>query len=82
MISNYINIVGLVLDIIGVIIVFIHGIAPDTIRKGTGADMLNLINTDIDSRDIHKAYSKIGLVLIVLGFFFQIIGNVYQLLHS
>jgi hypothetical protein len=66
--SSNVNTVGLVLDIIGVIIIFRHGIPP-SIDEG---------HTEIMPKELekkHRKKSKLGIILILIGFLIQIISN-------
>jgi hypothetical protein len=76
----YFNIIGLLLDIFGVVILFLFGLPPSINKKGH----INLILEQSDENEIAKAsrYEKIsyfGLTLILLGFLFQLFSNLIQL---
>jgi hypothetical protein len=76
----YFNIIGLLLDIFGVVILFLFGLPPSINKKGH----INLILEQADDNEIAKAsrYEKIsyfGLTLILLGFLFQLFSNLIQL---
>lgn len=73
--KNIINIIGLCLDISGVVLLFIYGI-PSDVRKGGFGGFLQASSDkkESDKYDRHKKWSNVGLGLIILGFFFQIIS--------
>jgi hypothetical protein len=76
----FLNIKGLLLDIFGVVILFLFGLPPSINKKGH----INLVLEQVDNNEIAKArrYEKIsyfGLTLILLGFLFQLISNLIQL---
>lgn len=71
-----INDIGLLLDIFGAILLFKFGL-PDSIdREGH----CHIITEQVDEEEIKKGklydkLGKIGLVLLILGFIFQLISN-------
>ncbi len=70
------NVIGLSLDLIGVILLFFYGIAPLIDVKGITYRSTGEI--DIDEVKKAKKYticSRFGLGMIILGFAFQLIGN-------
>jgi len=76
----YFNIIGLLLDIFGVVILFLFGLPPSINKKGH----INLILEQADDNEIAKAsryekFSYFGLTLILLGFLFQLFSNLIQL---
>ena len=88
MFSSYISITGLILDIIGVIILFRHGFFSikqfnimGEIIKESNKQNLRISNEDPDIKEImklvksSKKYSNVALGLIIIGFTLQIIGN-------
>lgn len=68
----YYSIFGLLLDVIGVVLLFIYGIPSKEMYNSFLQD-----HTLSDERE-KKIYlcSKIGLISLVLGFMFQIIGTI------
>ncbi len=71
-----VNSLGLVFDIVGVILVWRFGL-PDPIDR-TGA--VGIAQMKVDTEQIKKGarydcWGRIGLVLIILGFVLQIMGN-------
>ncbi|MEL1245824.1 hypothetical protein AAEO56_16240 [Flavobacterium sp. DGU11] len=68
------NIIGLLLDFIGVILLFRFGILPDNLWEHILMDN-EMSDTDIKK---HKIWSKIALITIIIGFGFQIIGTFSQ----
>lgn len=74
--GNFINSFGLILDIIGAILIFKYGIPEKISRKGeiffTGNE------EDEDEKLVAKKYdyySRIGLILIIIGFSLQLLSN-------
>lgn len=75
-ISNIINIIGLLFDIIGVLVLFKFGLPPDVSRGGLSYYVS--LETDRDEERKANKYiniSRLALGFIVLGFFFQLISN-------
>lgn len=70
------NIVGLSLDIFGVVLLFFFGLPPGV--NPDGAETLTRIKIDkgqIKKGRMYLALSWFALVLLVLGFLFQIAAN-------
>lgn len=65
-------IIGLSLDIIGVILLFVFGIPP--------TKMFDHVLTDnehpIEDEKLYRIMSKLGLILLLIGFISQLIGTV------
>lgn len=79
----YLNIGGLVLDIIGVIILFRFGLPAD-IRRG-GIRSLDLGNPDPEEADKARRYdcwAWFGLTILIVGFLAQGAGSVALLGNS
>ena len=75
-ISNIINSAGLVIDIIGVVLIFFFGISP--MIDSEGSVFITLEQRDeleIRKAKKYKCISRFGLILIALGFIAQIISN-------
>jgi hypothetical protein len=75
-ISHLINSTGLVLDIIGVVIIWRYGLPEPLSREGA----VYIIAEQSDQAEKLKAarydlLSKIGLVLVLGGFVFQLLSN-------
>lgn len=73
--SELVNTVGLILDIVGVILLFRFGLPPDVSRSGG-----NLLTWGVDEDEVKKGkrYDKISwtaLAVIVLGFALQIVST-------
>ena len=68
---------GLLLDIIGVVLLWCFGLPPDVRREGQsyilaeGEDQ-----TEKRKAKLYDCLSKLGLFLIIFGFIVQIVGNV------
>ncbi len=72
------NIVGLTLDIIGVIMLFRYRLPSDINRNG----QVNLLLQGEDAEDKLKwkkynFLSRLALFLLIIGFMFQITSNIY-----
>lgn len=75
-ISKAVNSVGLVMDVVGVLLLFKFGLPEDVRRNGEGY----LILEETDQSEIAKAkrydfWARIALGLVVLGFVAQLISN-------
>jgi hypothetical protein len=73
---NYFSISGLIIDIIGVILLFYYG-PPNRHKEPepyAGSDL-----SEVDLKNNKKIYYKsiTGLYLLVLGFVFQLLGCVF-----
>ena len=70
------NTLGLILDIIGVIILFKFGLPADVSKEGHIGMAFQGTNTD-DIKKYKKfdIWSRIGLGLLILGFLLQIVSN-------
>jgi hypothetical protein len=79
--SESINSFGLVLDIIGVCLVWKFGLPAEISRAGA----MNLIAEQSDDPQIEQGkmydrWSKIGLSCLLMGFVFQLISNFIRLI--
>jgi hypothetical protein len=72
--SAIVNSIGLMMDIIGVIFVFIYGLPNPLVHAG---DYFAKEPTVIEKKELEKfsRYSRVGLVLLILGFAFQLVSN-------
>lgn len=75
-IVNCLNIIGLTLDIIGVILLFFYGIS-NSIKEGGS---IGLILEQSDKGEAKKwnrnnIISKVAILLILIGFIFQLLSN-------
>jgi hypothetical protein len=71
---------GLVLDIVGVVLLFKFGL-PEEVRR-SGLRFLATEEEDEDEKRKAQHYDRMGrfgLVLLIAGFVFQLIGNLVQL---
>jgi hypothetical protein len=69
-------ITGLSLDIIGVIMIFLYGISPFLDPEG----QVYLVTGGVDEKEkqearCYKLRSKVGLMLVILGFIGQLVGR-------
>jgi hypothetical protein len=73
--------IGLVLDIIGVVLLFLYGLPADVTRSGLSP---LLLDDRPNPEELQKAkhYDRLGylgLVLLIAGFALQLLGNLIQL---
>lgn len=76
--SNIFNIVGLILDIIGVLMLFKYGIPPEVSKDGSFAITINIPGETEIAKAKGKKYtrlSNLALTLLFLGFFIQLVAN-------
>lgn len=67
---------GLLLDAIGVVLVWRFGLPPEISRHGHSSILLEGVDeAEKRKAQIYDWLSRLGLFLIVLGFIVQIIGN-------
>jgi hypothetical protein len=76
MMGLWLNSIGLVLDIVGAIILFKYGLPENINRKGE----VGLVTGETDAEEVAKAelydrWGRVGLILLILGFALQLIGN-------
>jgi len=74
--ANFINSIGLIFDIVGVLFLFKYGLPSEVSKDGSIG--LSLQGTDLDEIRKWKKYnilSKIGLFFILIGFAFQLFSN-------
>lgn len=70
------NSIGLGLDIIGAVLIFIYGL-PAPVKRG-GIESLDLIKIDEDEKRkalFYDRMSAVGLGLLITGFSLQLISN-------
>lgn len=81
---NWWSSVGLILDIIGVLMLFEYGL-PSKLRERGGSLSLEESSEDEKERILHNkkivCRSYIGLSLIILGFILQLIGTNLSLFY-
>ena len=79
MTNSIINTIGLVLDLIGVLILFKFGL-PSQVDKNGSIGFIMEEEDLSEKKKWHKynCWSKIGLGFISVGFILQIISNHYQ----
>jgi len=74
--QNWLNVIGLIFDLIGVILLFIYGLPAQIDRSGT----THLVTGHIDKEEVAKGkfydkMGKLGLVCVIVGFLFQLVAN-------
>ena len=68
--------IGLTLDIIGVVMLFRHGLLENVSRKGHSRILLEAtVQHEIDKARECDRLARMALALIVIGFTIQILGN-------
>ena len=76
MTNNTINTIGLIIDIIGIILLFKFGLPSEVSKTGDVLLLLEETNESEKRKWIrYNTWSKIGLGLIIIGFLFQIWSN-------
>ena len=75
MIGSLITSFGLLLDIIGVVLIFLFGIPQDVRRSGANYLVWGSDENEIKKAKRYDLFSYGGLGLLILGFAVQIIGN-------
>lgn len=73
--SYILNSIGLIFDIVGVILIFIFGISPSIDRSGSVSLSLGTDEKEKQKANVYDRYSRAGLILVVVGFTLQLIGN-------
>jgi hypothetical protein len=77
-IQHCLNLTGLIFDIIGAIVLFKYGLPIETNKYGS--IFLIAEESNIDEIKQHKkseSISKIGILLILLGFIFQFLSSIW-----
>jgi hypothetical protein len=75
---NWFSTVGLVIDMIGAVIIFYNGI-PFDVRTLSSYTEIRLKEDAEEKFNHQNKYAKIGLRLLLLGFFVQLIGTLVPL---
>jgi len=76
MTSSFLIIIGLLLDVIGVALIWAFGMPRNYFANDDGNLKLEEPSeAERKKRKLHKWLSGLGLFLIILGFIFQIVGN-------
>jgi hypothetical protein len=85
--ANYINSIGLLFDIAGVLVLFKYGLPSEVSKEGSIG--IAFQGTDLDEVKKWKKYdcwSKFGLSIILIGFLLQLSSNwideLYYFFHS
>ena len=68
------SLIGLGFDLLGVLLLFKYGILPKKIWDSILQD--NSLSEKDEKK--YKVFSKVSIILIVIGFCFQIVGTIYQ----
>ena len=73
------NLVGLALDIIGVLLLFKYGLPSDLNKKGYIFKVLEQVdNHEVEKYKRYDKISKIALTLLILGFLMQAFSTILQ----
>jgi hypothetical protein len=81
-ISSILNIAGLCFDIVGIIILYRFGLLAElTAATLNSPDIKNEPDWERESKQ-YGWISKLGLILIVLGFLFQLSANIVSLIKA
>lgn len=73
--NNWLNIIGLLFDIIGVVGLFLFGVPNKKINEG----VFHFEDYDTKMEERHRKYSLMSLILILVGFVFQFISAMWKL---
>jgi len=67
---------GLILDLVGVVLIYLFGISPKLDIEGQTNRVTGEINNDESSKaNNYKKLSNIGLIILFVGFLFQLLSN-------
>ncbi len=74
--SNIVNSLGLILDILGAVLIFIFGLPAKIDRDGHGFLIIESDNQEEKAKaKKYDCYSALGLCLLIVGFVLQLISN-------
>ena len=77
--SADINSIGLILDILGVIILFKFGLPSNINKNGSvGMAFIKKDESEIKKWKLYNFWSRFGLIIILLGFICQIVSNYFK----
>ncbi len=80
--SNWLTVIGLITDIIGVIMLFIYGLPSKVKEKGSAFGGTETNEAERQRLAYNKSIelkARLGLGLLIAGFIFQIVANVTPL---
>lgn len=66
---------GLILDILGAVLLFLFGLAPKISRDGTIFLSLGESQSERSKARLYDRLATLGIILLFLGFTFQLLGN-------
>ena len=75
----HLNIIGLSLDIIGVLLIYFFGLPSNFNKVDVRATEGDISNTDKLKNIKIKWYSRIGIILVGIGFLLQFISNLISI---
>lgn len=74
--NTFVNSLGLALDIVGALLLIKYGIPPKIDREGHQHLILERVdNSEIAKAKIYDRWSTFAILLIVAGFFLQLLSN-------
>jgi hypothetical protein len=73
------NSAGLLLDIIGVVLLFKFGLPEDISRTGTGFLITHQDEDEVKRAKLYDRLGMLGLALLIAGFALQLASNLLQL---
>lgn len=75
--NNLLNITGLIIDIIGVVILFIYGLPSEVSKDGIETIVMSSPDETENKKWLkYRFRSRIGLFCVAIGFLFQIASSV------
>ncbi len=75
MCSAVVNSIGLLLDIVGVVLLFRFGLPPGVTRTGAGYLTWGVDEGEVRKSKLYDRMSWVALALLILGFGLQIASN-------
>ena len=75
MCSAVVNSIGLLLDIVGVVLMFRFGLPPDVTRTGAGYLTWGVDEGEVRKSKLYDRMSWVALALLILGYGLQIASN-------
>lgn len=72
------NNIGLTLDIIGAIIIYRYGLPSAETRSNHAVAYSDPTPKEIRDVKITKILSPLGIILLIVGFVFQLLGNILR----
>lgn len=73
--ANCINSIGLFLDILGVVLLFIYGLPKDMAKDGHQFITANPTDESVRKYKLYNRLSYVALAMLIIGFLLQIVSN-------